>query len=131
MEGAGHVFFIQHIFKCSGPPPVLFDQTLNLLFIVWGNFFYSFTYEIELFTYLRENCLHDKPLRLPSLACTRNRFDQVILILSCCKQLNKPFSIENVAFKNPSFKSLPVLFCLFFCCICWCNELTDELHVKF
>ena len=28
-EGVGHVFFINHISKCSGPPlPILFDQSL-------------------------------------------------------------------------------------------------------
>ena len=28
----GHVFFINHIFKCSGPPPppILFDQSLKV-----------------------------------------------------------------------------------------------------
>ena len=33
MEGVGHVFSNQHIWKCSGPPPppppVLFDQSLT------------------------------------------------------------------------------------------------------
>ena len=32
-EGVGHVFFINHISKCSGPPPppppILFDQSLS------------------------------------------------------------------------------------------------------
>ena len=29
-EGVGHVFFINHISKCSGPPPpILFDQSLT------------------------------------------------------------------------------------------------------
>ena len=30
-EGVGHVFFISHISKCSGPPhPILFDQSLKI-----------------------------------------------------------------------------------------------------
>ena len=30
-EGVGHVFFINHISKCSGPPPpILFDQSLKV-----------------------------------------------------------------------------------------------------
>ena len=30
MEGVGHVFSNHHILKCSGPPLVLFDQSLTI-----------------------------------------------------------------------------------------------------
>ena len=35
MKGVGHVFSNHHILKCSGPPPVLFDQSLNSLLGRW------------------------------------------------------------------------------------------------
>ena len=34
MEGVGHVLFINHISKCSGPPsPILFDQSLTTIIV--------------------------------------------------------------------------------------------------
>ena len=38
-EGVGHVFFINHISKCSGPPPlpILFDQSLIISHSIYCN----------------------------------------------------------------------------------------------